>query len=577
MERFTQILAGLVIVSKLLVVAAGNEGRLLDAMIQPPLCTPPNGTFEIEVLYTGDDINGFNIATTAIGKDADTPEVYHLNLVTSELNQIVRRQGCFERNSLQRFVVYQEKPTRSKPPGTYYSLFVNGKLIAHEEDPSDAVFTEYYFMGDQEDCAAGDLRFTLEVLFDLWPDENTWQLSQLTDCEDVINGYQVILNFENTLKAGTSFYTSEFRKTMLFVDHCIEQGSFKFEFKDSGRDKIDAPGYYELAIDGSSIRSGPNAYFLETTEFIHDGNDIIFEPTSAPVFIPPPTSIKIPTPKPDGPIPRTSAPEPPPVLIPFCFSASTTVQVRDKGQIEMQQLKIGDMIAVGENGVFEPVYSFGHYQPNGHAEFLEIHTNHSTVPALQVSNHHLIFVVKESRTIAVPAAAVRVGDNLMFYGNGYFSVALVESVVPVMVDDGLYAPFTPSGKFLANGGLLVSSFVAFDDALSSLKVGGVGFSYQWMAHAFEFPHRVACYYAGQCPKEMYNEVGISTWVAAPADIALSILAIETPALKEFLLVIVLCGMFMFSFLEFFFHRIWLIGSTIFFLRCLNASPHTHKI
>lgn len=75
---------------------------------------------------------------------------------------------------------------------------------------------------------------------------------------------------------------------------------------------------------------------------------------------------------------------------------------------------------------------------------------------------------------------------------------------------GVYAPFTPSGKIVVNH-LLASSFVEFQGQSEFFSF----IPFQWLAHSFEFPHRIACHYLASCPNESYTAEGISTWVAAP--------------------------------------------------------------
>ena len=207
----------------------------------------------------------------------------------------------------------------------------------------------------------------------------------------------------------------------------------------------------------------------------------------------------------------------------------------------MRNLQIGDVIAV-ENGAFEPVYSFGQFEPDGQADFLEIKTDRST---LQVSRQHLIFVVNRSGPTAVPSSSVQAGDHLVFGGD---SIAVVESIKAVFVTDGLFAPFTPSGKLVVNGGILVSSYIAFGG--SALMIGGVEFSYQWLAHSFEFPHRVACYYLGRCPVESYNDSGLSSWVAVPLELGLWLLDLEPCTTKNVILLTFLAVASVFSLVEF---------------------------
>jgi hypothetical protein len=54
--------------------------------------------------------------------------------------------------------------------------------------------------------------------------------------------------------------------------------------------------------------------------------------------------------------------EPVDPVVGVCFSGSSTVQVHKKGQVALSPVQIGDLVHVG-NGKYEPVYSFGHYDP----------------------------------------------------------------------------------------------------------------------------------------------------------------------------------------------------------------------
>jgi len=193
-----------------------------------------------------------------------------------------------------------------------------------------------------------------------------------------------------------------------------------------------------------------------------------------------------------------------------CFSGSAMVDVQYKGQIKMEELQIGDNIAVG-GGKYEPVYSFGHRAPFAKSnDFVEITTNTGSV---KVSKEHLLFVEEDETTKAVAAGSLEKGDQLVLDGADTVST---KSVRTISINDGLYAPFTPSGKYLVNGKFVASSFISFENEREGLTVGGVPFSFQWMSHSFEFPHRVVCHYLGQCKGETYDANGLSDgWATIP--------------------------------------------------------------
>ncbi|CAB9508229.1 expressed unknown protein [Seminavis robusta] len=76
-----------------------------------------------------------------------------------------------------------------------------------------------------------------------------------------------------------------------------------------------------------------------------------------------------------------------------CFSESALVQVASKGDIAMKDLQLGDRVLTA-SGTYQPVYSFGHYQTDHKATFLQIHTSidSSSSKPLEMTGNHLIFL-----------------------------------------------------------------------------------------------------------------------------------------------------------------------------------------
>jgi len=196
-----------------------------------------------------------------------------------------------------------------------------------------------------------------------------------------------------------------------------------------------------------------------------------------------------------------------------CFSGSAMVDSLGKGPIPMKDLQIGDEIAVG-NGRYEPVYSFGHYHPTAQSkDFVQLTTKDNG--SMKVSEEHLVFVQEDGAKKAVTAGSLQKGDRLIVDDAATAVITSVQKSVTIR--DGLYAPFTPSGTFLVNDHFLVSSFIGgYDQKSEGLNVLGIPFSFQWMSHAFEFPHRVVCHYLGSCPNETYDADGLSQgWATFP--------------------------------------------------------------
>merc|ERR1711915_229210 len=168
------------------------------------------------------------------------------------------------------------------------------------------------------------------------------------------------------------------------------------------------------------------------------------------------------------------------------------------GSVEMKNLKIGDSILVAPNK-YESVYSFGHRSDSLETEFLAIAANNGA--KLEITKDHLVFVEGGS---SVPASDLKRGMQLM-YGNELTGIKSINKVTR----EGLYAPFTPSGKLVVNG-FQVSSFVAINGS-ASIKLFGMELHYQMISKLFESPRRLMCKTFGQCTGESYNSQGVSSW------------------------------------------------------------------
>eukprot|EP00548_Thalassiothrix_antarctica_P012094 CAMPEP_0194159560 /NCGR_PEP_ID=MMETSP0152-20130528/77902_1 /TAXON_ID=1049557 /ORGANISM="Thalassiothrix antarctica, Strain L6-D1" /LENGTH=562 /DNA_ID=CAMNT_0038869145 /DNA_START=129 /DNA_END=1817 /DNA_ORIENTATION=- len=185
-----------------------------------------------------------------------------------------------------------------------------------------------------------------------------------------------------------------------------------------------------------------------------------------------------------------------------CFAETNQIQVKNEEVIQnkdMKDLSIGDMVHVGD-GIYEPVYSFGHYAPSMKSEMLQIET--ATTAPLRISPNHMVVTASKG---TIPASQLQVGDELL---TSYSSdVAQRVQKIDSVVARGMYAPFTPSGKIVVDG-ILASSYIAFEDN-EGLEFGMMKISHQWMAHAGSFPHRFMCYYSNSCANEKYSAEGIA--------------------------------------------------------------------
>lgn len=243
----------------------------------------------------------------------------------------------------------------------------------------------------------------------------------------------------------------------------------------------------------------------------------------------------------------------------ICFSGETTVVTENKGVVAMKHLQIGDFVMVAGNK-FEEVYSFGHYDSTGVSEFVIINEMLELTPDHMIGMHGKGFV---------PASTIKLGDMLVSVAGTIAEVTSIQK----KKRKGMFAPFTPSGELMV-GNILVSSYVTLQPHSSHLKLGGspTGLSFQWLAHTFQFPHRVVCHYLGSCPTETYSSSGISIWVDTPLRLSIWWLDQNVTIMVLFLIPI-LFTLFLFSFAEAaMINHLWVVAIAVVYLSCNQYKP-----
>lgn len=170
----------------------------------------------------------------------------------------------------------------------------------------------------------------------------------------------------------------------------------------------------------------------------------------------------------------------------------------------MKDIKLGDRVLV-RDGKYEPVYSFGHFDPRATAEYMQLITQSTR---LSLSKEHIVFVEGDR---GIPASSVKVGDKLELASGELGMVREIKTIV----GRGVYAPFTATGTVIVNG-VKSSTFIAYQGS-ETLAIAGMDtrISFHHLAHAFEAPHRAWCRYISSCKNEEYTKEGISLWVNAP--------------------------------------------------------------
>ena len=329
------------------------------------------------------------------------------------------------------------------------SFTMNGREVVRTSDFESGGSLRIFVAGDSATCESPNVRFSLDLSFSTQAPADVSW--KICDSVDRV----VVDSTATTARRSDTYSSTIFAGKTLYFDHCLSPGDYFFQIMVSSSDSVsDRIDDVRLALDD---------------EVIYQGNK---EDTISFNVSPPPG----------------------------CFSGTSTVELLNRGRTEIASLQIGDMVHVGHD-VYEPVYSFGHYGPSSKGHFVEIKTDTST---FQVTKEHLLF---NALYETIPVSLVTEGTGLL---NATGFMVAVKSVKEVS-SKGVFAPFTPSGQIVVDG-ILASSFIALDES-SSLRIMGLDISHHWLAHSFEFPHRLACHYLGTCHDEIYNEKGVLKWLA----------------------------------------------------------------
>ncbi|KAI2489007.1 hypothetical protein MHU86_25590 [Fragilaria crotonensis] len=185
------------------------------------------------------------------------------------------------------------------------------------------------------------------------------------------------------------------------------------------------------------------------------------------------------------------------------------VLTEDKRSVLMRDLAVGDKVLT-DSGTYEPVYSFGHKHDFIMATYLKIETDQDS--PLEISPEHMVFIRKDH---SVPAGILKQGDTLLLPNGELTTIRNIDTIDR----RGMYAPFTLSGRVVVNG-IVASSYVSMQPTSEYLLLGkslSTPFTLQWLAHAFEAPHRLA--YRLGIAREGHTKQGVSLWVTVPLQFA----------------------------------------------------------
>lgn len=146
----------------------------------------------------------------------------------------------------------------------------------------------------------------------------------------------------------------------------------------------------------------------------------------------------------------------------YCFSSHTTVRIMGKGNIQMNEIEVGDKVLTSK-GNYETIYAIDHRHPNKLANFIQIFHSVSEEP-LELTKKHMLFV--EGNPNPIPAKNIKVGDQVLTL-DGASTVRKVSTINR----KGVFNPLTSDGTIFA-GGILSSTYSAYFSDDEWIEVAG---------------------------------------------------------------------------------------------------------
>lgn len=178
----------------------------------------------------------------------------------------------------------------------------------------------------------------------------------------------------------------------------------------------------------------------------------------------------------------------------------------------MKDLQVGDKVLTSSNK-YQPVYSFGHYNPEKQAEFRQLYTADTV---LELTAEHLVFLKDQAQPVR--ADSLQVGDSL----RGQHGKGQIITKIDTVVRQGLYAPFTPEGTVVVDG-IVASSYISLQEGKNfvELKSGSLPqLSQHGYVHMGLSPMRLLCMGVSSSYCTTYNEEGIPFYAALSIDLNL---------------------------------------------------------
>jgi len=138
-----------------------------------------------------------------------------------------------------------------------------------------------------------------------------------------------------------------------------------------------------------------------------------------------------------------------------CFPSDATVQTA-AGSISMDRLKVGDEVLTTDgngNLIYEPVYFFGHADPNQAGEFVKLEFN--DLASVEASKRHFVPVCPQKTECKYEereykyAKDVVVGEYMWIVDAGIELARVAKTTV--VIKKGKFNPYTLGGDIVVNG------------------------------------------------------------------------------------------------------------------------------
>jgi hypothetical protein len=160
-------------------------------------------------------------------------------------NKVMIKKFCIPRQAVYEFIITDQYFLKNP---AYFTIRMNKRTLVRLQNMATSSVSTFV-SGDSASCSMLESRFQLEILFDDYPHQITWDIRRTKD-----NSLIVDQSATQGYKAGT--YWSNYVRSKLFFDKCLPVGNYKFTIRDGYPYYSGSPSYFIASKDGKVIRRG---------------------------------------------------------------------------------------------------------------------------------------------------------------------------------------------------------------------------------------------------------------------------------------------------------------------------------